>query len=63
MDWDVVLDDDFAEWLDELDAGVRNAILAHASLLGERGPLLGNTQIPVADERFRRHLKRLKEKE
>jgi hypothetical protein len=117
MEWDVVLDDDFAEWLDELDADVRNAILAHAALLGERGPLLGRpyvdtleasafpnmkelrvqfrgdpwrilfafdskraavllvggnkkgdrrwykTQIPIADERFKRHLKRLKEKE
>ena len=117
MDWDVVLDDEFAAWLDELDANVRDAILAHASLLRERGPLLnrpyvdtlegsafpnmkelrvqfrgdpwrilfafdseraavllvgGNkrgdrrwykTQIPIADERFGRHLKRLKEKE
>jgi hypothetical protein len=117
MDWDVVLDDEFAAWLDELDADVRNAILTHAALLRERGPQLsrpyvdtleasafpnmkelrvqfrgepwrilfafdakraavllvgGNkrsdrrwykTQIPIADERFRRHLKRLKEKE
>ena len=117
MDWDVMLDDEFAAWLDELDAGVRNAILAHAALLRERGPLLGRpyvdtleasafpnmkelrvqfrgepwrilfafdskraavllvggnktgdrrwykTQIPIADERFKRHLKRLKEKE
>ena len=116
MDWDVVLDDEFAAWLDELDADVRNAILAHAALLRERGPMLnrpyvdtlegstfpnmkelrvqfrgdpwrvlfafdsnraavllvgGNkrsdrrwykTQIPIADERFKRHLKRLKEK-
>jgi hypothetical protein len=116
MDWDVVLDDEFAAWLDELNADVRNAILAHAALLRERGPTLsrpyvdtlegsvfpnmkelrvqfrgdpwrilfafdskraavlllgGNkrgdrrwykTQIPIADERFTRHLKRLKEK-
>jgi hypothetical protein len=102
---------------DGLDAEVRNAILAHAALLGQRGPLLGRpyvdtlegsafpnmkelrlefrgdpwqilfafdskpaavllvggnkkgdrrwykSQIPIADERFKRHLKRLKEKQ
>ena len=37
MEWDVVLDDEFAAWLDELDADVRNAILAHAALLGNAG--------------------------
>ena len=117
VDWEVVVDNEFAVWLDELDADVRNEILAHAALLRERGPLLsrpyvdtlqgsafpnmkelrvqfrgdpwrilfvfdskraavllvgGNkrgdrrwykTQIPIADERFRRHLKRLKDKE
>jgi hypothetical protein len=117
MVWDVVLDDEFAAWLDEQEADVRNAILAHAALLRERSPLLdrpyvdaleatafpdmkelrvqfrgdpwrilfafdskraavllvgGNkrgdrrwykTQIPIADERFERHLKRLKDKE
>jgi hypothetical protein len=117
MDWDVVLDDEFAVWLDDQDARVRNAILAHVVLLRQSGPLLnrpyvdtledsafpnmkelrvqfrgdpwrilfafdskraavllvggnkrGNrrwykTHIPIADERFKRHLKRLKEKE
>jgi hypothetical protein len=46
MDWDVVLDDEFASWLDGLDADLRNAILAHAALLKERGPQLGR---PYAD--------------
>ncbi len=45
MDWDVVLDDEFATWLDELDADVRNAILAHAALLSERGPLLNRPYV------------------
>ena len=44
MDWDVVLDDEFAAWLDELDADVRNAILAHAALK-ERGPMLSRPYV------------------
>ena len=45
MDWDVVLDDEFAAWLDEQDTDVRNAILAHAAVLRERGPLLGRPYV------------------
>jgi hypothetical protein len=117
MGWDVVLDEEFAAWLDELHEDVRTEVLAHVALLRERGPLLGRPyadtlegsafanmkelriqfrgppwrvlfafdpnraaallvggnkrgdkrwykkQLPVADERFDRHLKRLEEEE
>ncbi len=46
MEWDVLLDDAFAAWLDGLSDDVRNEILAHAALLRERGPQLGR---PYAD--------------
>jgi hypothetical protein len=36
LDRDVVLDDEFAEWLDELDADQCTAILALATLSKER---------------------------
>jgi hypothetical protein len=115
MEWDILLDAEFAEWLDGLDERERGEILAHVGLLRERGPQLGRpqvdtvkgseysnmkelrvqiaghpwrvlfafdlersaillvggnnqgdkrwykTHIPIADERFRRHLKSLEE--
>jgi hypothetical protein len=115
MNWEVLLDENFAAWLDELDIDLRNEILVRVRLLQERGPQLGRpyvdtvkgsdvsnmkelrvqfrsdpwrilfafasgrsaillvggnkrgdkrwykTHIPIADERFRRHLGDLKE--
>lgn len=46
MPWEVLLDDEFAEWLDGLAEDVRVEILAHAALLHERGPQLGR---PLVD--------------
>lgn len=45
MEWPVLLDDAFAAWLDGLDPGLRNEILAHAALLRARGPLLGRPYV------------------
>ena len=45
MEWDVFLDEEFAEWLEAIDEDVRNAILAHAILLRERGPQLGRPYV------------------
>jgi hypothetical protein len=41
MEWDVQFDEDFAAWLLGQEADLRNAIIAHANLLRERGPQLG----------------------
>ena len=49
MEWHVVLDDEFGAWLGELDAEVRNAIIAHAVLLRERGPLLGRPYVDTLE--------------
>ena len=49
MEWEVLLDDDFAAWLDGLDAALRNEILAHAALLRERGPHLGRPYVDTLE--------------
>ncbi|WZP00857.1 type II toxin-antitoxin system RelE/ParE family toxin [Isosphaeraceae bacterium EP7] len=113
MDWDVLFDDEFAEWFETLDEDLQDEIIARTNLVKQCGPRLGRpyvdtvegsvfanmkelrvqhrgspwrilfafdaaraaillvggckrgdtrwykTQIPIADERFRRHLKRL----
>jgi hypothetical protein len=115
MEWEILLDAEFTEWLDGLGERERGEILAHAGLLRERGPQLGRprvdtvkgsefanmkelrvqiagdpwrilfafdpkrsavlliggnkrgdkrwykTHIPIADERFKRHLESLEE--
>jgi hypothetical protein len=45
MEWDVQLDEDFAAWLDGLPDELRTEILAHAALLGARGPHLGRPYV------------------
>ena len=45
MEWDVLLDAEFAEWLDGLDERERGEILAHVGLLRERGPQLGRPHV------------------
>jgi hypothetical protein len=49
MEWDVLLDEEFAEWLGEQEEGVRNEILAHAALLRERGPQLGRPYVDTLE--------------
>jgi hypothetical protein len=49
MEWDVLLDEDFAAWLDGLDAALRNEILAHAALLRARGPHLGRPYVDTLE--------------
>ena len=46
MEWDVLFDEEFAEWLGSLDEGLQDEILAHVALLREFGPNLGR---PRAD--------------
>jgi hypothetical protein len=49
MEWEVLLDEAFAEWLDGLDDDVRISILAHAVLLRERGPQLGRPYVDTVE--------------
>ena len=45
MEYIVLLDADFEQWLREQEAGLRDSILAHALLLGKFGPALGRPQV------------------
>lgn len=117
MEWTVLFDEGFAEWLDALPANLRRKIVGHIELLEKLGPNLGRPRvngvkgstypnmkelrvqykgdawrvlfafdtrrnavllvggnqagnqrwyvesIPVADQRFRRHLESLKDEE
>jgi hypothetical protein len=45
MEWEILLDEAFAEWIDGLDEELRIAILAHVVLLRRRGPQLGRPYV------------------
>jgi hypothetical protein len=45
MEWAVLLDPDFKEWLDQQEVGVRRSIVAQANLLKKYGPHLGRPYI------------------
>jgi hypothetical protein len=45
MEWEVLLDSDFEQWLTEQEVGVRRAIVAHAKLLATFGPSLGRPHV------------------
>ena len=53
MEWNVLLDNEFADWLDSLSETVRIEILASAGLLRIRGPQLGRPYVDtVKGSRF-----------
>jgi hypothetical protein len=45
MEWDVILHEEFAVWLGELEVRVREEIRGHLILLAERGPNLGRPYV------------------
>jgi hypothetical protein len=45
MEWEVLFDEELAEWLDTLDAGLRARIAAHVELLEQFGPNLGRPRV------------------
>jgi hypothetical protein len=45
MDWEVLFDEEFAEWLDAVDSGLRIRIAAHVELLERLGPNLGRPRV------------------
>jgi hypothetical protein len=45
MEWEVLFDEDFAGWLDTLDAGLRARIAGHVDLLEQFGPNLGRPRV------------------
>ncbi len=47
MEWTVLFDDDFAEWLDTLSESLRRKILGHVELLETLGPNLGRPRVDV----------------
>lgn len=60
MNWDVLLDDDFAIWLDGLQEQQRIEILAHVNLIRERGPQLGRPYVDTVDRSKFRNMKELR---
>lgn len=45
MEWDVLFDEEFAEWLAALDEGLQDEVLALVRLLREFGPNLGRPHV------------------
>lgn len=45
MEWEILYDEAFAEWLESLEEGLQDEILAHAELLREFGPNLGRPRV------------------
>jgi hypothetical protein len=45
MEWVVLFDEEFAGWLDTLDAGLRTRIAGHVELLERFGPNLGRPRV------------------
>lgn len=45
MEWTVLFDEQFAEWLDTLPANLRRKILGHVELLERLGPNLGRPRV------------------
>jgi hypothetical protein len=45
MEWTVLFDEDFAEWLDTLPEKLRRKILGHVELLETLGPNLGRPRV------------------
>jgi hypothetical protein len=44
-EWIVLFDEEFAEWLQDVDEGLRIRIAAHVDLLEQRGPSLGRPRV------------------
>jgi len=60
VEWHVRLDEEFEEWLNGLDAELRNDILAHAALLKERGPNLGRPYVDTVEDSEFTNMKELR---
>ncbi len=60
MEWTVLFDDDFENWLFQQDVGVQNAIFIHAELLARFGPTLSRPQVDTLKGSKLKHLKELR---
>jgi hypothetical protein len=55
MEWDVLFDEEFGEWLVSLEEGLQDEILAHVDLLRAFGPNLGRPRVDtVKGSRYRK---------
>ncbi len=45
MEWDVLFDEEFAEWLDAIEESLRVKIAGHVELLERFGPNLGRPRV------------------
>ena len=60
MEWKVLLDPEFEIWLLEQESELREAVLAHAVLLGKYGPALGRPRVDTLQGSKLSHLKELR---
>ena len=60
MDWEVLFAEEFAEWLDERDAGLRTRIAAHVELLERFGPNLGRPRVDTVQGSAHANMKELR---
>jgi hypothetical protein len=58
--WDVILDDDFADWLKGLEAGPQDAIAACVDVLSQHGPNLARPRVDTLKGSTYRNLKELR---
>jgi hypothetical protein len=49
VEWTVLLDPEFAAWLDTLEKGLRARILGHVPLLERLGPTLGRPRVDTVN--------------
>ncbi|RRR69201.1 MAG: type II toxin-antitoxin system RelE/ParE family toxin [Candidatus Viridilinea halotolerans] len=60
MKWTILLDPDFAQWLEAQAVGVQIAIASHTNLLSQRGPALGRPYVDTLKGSDLPHLKELR---
>ena len=60
MEWDVLFDAEFVEWLKTLDQGLQDEILAHVELLRRLGPTLGRPRVDTLKGSAYRNMKELR---
>ena len=60
MEWEVLLDEEFAVWLDATPDGLRRKILSHVDLLERFGPNLGRPKVDTVQESAYPNMKELR---
>jgi hypothetical protein len=60
MEWEVLFAEEFAEWLDTRDTGLRTRVAAHVELLERFGPNLGRPRVDTVQGSAYANMKELR---